>query len=206
MPEDPEHKPDPKEEDDGSKPPPKTFTQEEVNRMMAKEKNDGRRSATNEILEKFGVKTVEEAEAILQKMRDSEEAEKTEAQKAKEAAEKEKAEAEKERQSAKRDRLETKIERALLKAGVEVDILERAVRLVDVEDLEADQDTVQAAVDALKEDMPQLFTPSDKKTDPKPPGGDPGRPPRNGNQKPNAKEEAQSILAKRHPKTVKSTT
>ena len=63
--------------------PPKTFTQEEVNRMMAREKNEGKKS----VLRELGVEDVDSAKNSLAEYAKVLDAQKTDLQKANEAKE-----------------------------------------------------------------------------------------------------------------------
>ncbi len=166
------------------KPTEKTFTQAEVTAMMAREKDQGRRSAEESIAKQLGC-TPEEAKAILDDARKKDDAQKTEAQRATEAANAEKAAATKEKEEARREKLNTRIEAALIRAGVaqaEDDKdgkkfeakMARLMRLVDV-DLDADVAAVAAAVKTLKDEEPGLFGATQKKGAP---NSDPtGKPP-----------------------------
>lgn len=167
--------PDPSGEPKGEPPPkddsPKTFTQDEVNRFLKGEKDQWKRSTENEIADKLGM-SPEDAAALIAKHKAEQEKEKSEAERAREAAEKEKAEAEVAKRAALADRASMRRQKFLVKAGVDPEKAERYAVLVDA-DLDADDDAVSVAVDALKKDSPELFG---KPVEPgkKPPDGDPG--------------------------------
>lgn len=156
----------------------KTFTQAEVNAMMAREKDQGARSAAEQLAKDLGT-SVEEAKAIIKEHHDRVEGEKSEAQKARDAADKEKAEAEKAKSEAAQERHEAKVERLLLRAGLdpgdEDKRLTRAMRMIDIE-VGAEDTVVQAAVDDIKKDEPGWFGEGVKS---KPKNSDPkGTPPK----------------------------
>lgn len=117
----------------GTTPPAgKTFTQEEVNRMMAEEKRQGRAS----VLKDLGVENEDSIKEILKRVKDQEDANSSELDKAKKALETEKLE--KEKTAAKAQALEQKLE--AVSAGVLPEFLEDAlaiarVKVTDKEDL-----------------------------------------------------------------------
>lgn len=154
--------------DDGAT---RTFTQDEVSNIAAREKAQGRQAAENQLAEDLGV-PIEEAREIIEQHRQREEAEKTEAQKAREAADREKAEAEQAKAEAARERHDAKVERALLKAGVNPDILERATPSLNLE-VGADDAAIKAEIDALKKDVPSFFGTGNGKPPSSTPGGTP---------------------------------
>ncbi len=65
----------------------KEYTQEQLDAMFAERAKSAKGAATKELLEKFGVKTVDELDAALKKAKDLEEAQLSEADKAKKSAE-----------------------------------------------------------------------------------------------------------------------
>lgn len=156
-------------------PATKTFSQEDVTAIAAREKDQGKRAAQEEISKRLGV-PIEEAERLLKEMRKRADDEKSEAQRAREAADAEKAEAEREKQAAAQERHDARVERALLASGITDEAkVKRVGRLLDVE-VGAEPDVIKAAVTTLKKDMPELFgeAPGGKK----PPASDPnGKPP-----------------------------
>ena len=166
---------------DGPKPsPPREpaeapkYTDAQVNAWAARDRDQGRRAALNEVSTTLGC-TVEEAADILKAHRESEDAKLTAAQKAEQAANEAKKQAEDDRTAAARERHEAKVERALLGAGVPEEKLPRALRALDDIEVGADKDAITTAVKALKDDVPGLFG----ATAPVP-GSDPGTPPTGG--------------------------
>lgn len=64
----------------------KTFTQEEVNRLVGDARKDGRSSGEKSLLESLGLKSADDLKGIVQSAREAEEKNKTELQKAQDAA------------------------------------------------------------------------------------------------------------------------
>lgn len=175
----------------------KEFSQAELNRIMAREKGEGKRAALREITEKLGIESLEEAQEILTKAREAEDKKKSETDRERERATREREEAEREKAEARRERLTARIERALFKHGVPEDELEDVSALVKVED-DADADAVQEAVEALKKRLPRLFAaPAEEEKPVKPKHGDTGPPPRTPSPK-GTSDKARSILQERH--------
>jgi len=136
---------------------PKTFSQEDVNRIATREKEQGKQAASRELAEQLGV-SVEEAKQIIQRAKEADDAQKTEAQRAREAADREKEEAALEKRAATTERHEAAVERRLVMAGVtDEKKLARVMRMVTVEP-GASSDEIQTDVDQLKTDFPELFT------------------------------------------------
>lgn len=186
------------------------FTQADLNRLLAREKSDGKRVAQAEFLQALGVTDLDEAKSVLQAAKDAEQQQLTEAQRAKREADAEKNKATQAQAEAATLRQAAMVERALIRAGIGIDDkdgdeqLELVSRMVVVEP-DADQDAVNAAVADLKKKMPQLFSP-EKKPEPKVPGGDPGRQPRGAGSTASPADQARSVLAARHPNKVKTGT
>lgn len=153
----------------GSGDEPLQMTQKQLNAMMAREKNQGRQAAQQELSEQLGV-SIEEAKSILTAAREREDAEKSEAQRAKDEADREKAQATQDREAAARERYETKVEKALIRAGVSPDDSDRLAdlaRLVSAPQ-DADLDAIAEDVKTVKERYPELFG-ANGSGDPKPP-------------------------------------
>lgn len=144
----------------------KTFTQEQLNRFLAKEKAQGKAAgkaeAENALAETLGV-SVEEAKAIIAKNKETEDSKKSEADKDREKAAKVLADAEKAQAEAKAEQHVARIERALAVAGFVTDETDdgkkksnRVQRLVTAE-VGASYDDVLADVQSVKSDFPELF-------------------------------------------------
>lgn len=145
----------------------KTFTQEEVNRMMAKEKREGKLS----VLKELGVEDVKNAKEGLKKYQQYLDAQKTEAQRAQEEAQRlaeEKAELEKKA-------LMADIQVSALKSGIKADFLDDAIILAQSK--KTDNTTYEDIFNELKQTYPNFAgtatTPAPKGTGnmPKPTAG-----------------------------------
>lgn len=146
-----------------------SFTQEDLNRVATREKEQGkqagRRELEQEIQTEFGV-DLATAKAMLKASKDKAESEKTDAQRAKDAADAEKRAAESEKQQAALDRHNARVERALFTAGIrpregekdeEYDArLARARRLCTVE-VGAEVDAIKADIETVKKEFPEVF-------------------------------------------------
>lgn len=157
--------------------PPRTFTQTDLDRAAGRARDEGRRSTANDFAADLGC-TVDEAKTILDQVREAGEAQKTEAQRARDAADTARADADAEKAAAAADRLAVRVERRLLAAGVPDTALARATRMVTVP-ADADDTAIAAEIDALKTEIPALFTTTEAESAP-PPGVTPPRRP-NGN-------------------------
>lgn len=145
----------------------KTFTQEEVNRMMAKEKREGKLS----VLKELGVEDVKNAKEGLKKYQEYLDAQKTEAQRAQEEAQRlaeEKAELEKKA-------LMADLQVSALKSGIKADFLDDAIILA--QNKKTDNTTYEDIFNELKQTYPNFAgtatTPAPKGTGnmPKPTAG-----------------------------------
>ncbi|MGY0065228.1 hypothetical protein ACWY4P_53910 (plasmid) [Streptomyces sp. LZ34] len=173
-------------------PPTRTFTQEEVASLAAKEKAQGERAGARKALEEFaaehGFTNVDDAKAFIEEARKAREAQLSEQEKREQAL------AKREQELATREAAAVARERSanrravLVGLGATGDDLEDAAALLRV-DSDADDDTVREAATALKQRRPELFgaTPATPPTSPPPaPGGAPagGPPPRQNPAKP----------------------
>lgn len=148
-------------------PAPRTFTQDELNAIAAREKDSGkgagRKERDTELATQLGV-PVEQLDAKLTEMREAADATKSDAVKAREAADREKAAAEAEKSSAASERHALRVERALLRAGVpadDADLLSDVVTLVRV-DAAADDKALADAIEAVKGRHPAVFAAAPK--------------------------------------------
>lgn len=140
-----------------------TITQSEMQRIAAREKDQGKRAALEEAAKVLGVTNLDEAKVILDEHRKAQDQQKTEAQRAREAADAEKAEAEKAKGGAALERHTAAVERQLIRAlpaGLDDAALDKRVtkiaKLIEVE-VGADADTIKSAIAELKKDMPEVF-------------------------------------------------
>lgn len=168
----------------------RTFTQADLDRIAGQARTEAKRTAARELAEQLGC-TVEDAKAKIAAAAAAEDAEKTDAQRAREAADAEKAAAATERAEAARERLAAKVERHLLRAGVDEKALDRAHRLIDV-DPDASDDDITTEIEALKADIPALFTPVGTQTPPPSGRSRDARPPAGGQQTGTSEERARA--------------
>lgn len=165
--------PDPPAPKQGDPDEPKTLSQDEVNRIAAREKQQGREAAMREVSDQLGV-PVEEAKRIIDAAQAAKDAQKTEAERARDEAEAEKAAAAADRQTAAREIHESRVDRALLFAGYDAtadeegEKLTRLRRMVNVEP-GATLEDVQADVAKIAEGFPELFARKGGGTPPAPP-------------------------------------
>jgi hypothetical protein len=167
-------------------PPARTFTQDEVNSLAAKEKAQGERAGARAALEKFaadhGFSNVEDAKAFIEEARQAREAQLSEQEKREQAlAKREQELADREAAAVARERNANR-RAVLVGLGATGDDLDDAAALLRVAD-DADEATVQDAAAALKERRPELFgvtPPPPPSSTPPAPGGAPagGQPPR----------------------------
>ena len=184
-----DHDDDDDGEDEGNK-EPKTFTQEEVNRIMSKEKKDGRRAGKAKLLEDLGVSSLEEARSKMSspaKSKDDGEGKPTES----DTSEQEKRAMQAERKQMK---IVGRAERSLIRAGAPDDdrTLAGLVVMLDL-DSDSDADDITTAVEELKDSNPALFGTTGTGT---PPGTDPGRGKKRA--KPASKDAAGDLMKARH--------
>lgn len=126
---------------------PKTFTQEEVSHMMAKEKREGRQSVLNEL----GVENLDTAKNSLAEYKKIVEAQKTEAQKAADAQ----AELNNKLVQAQRDKQTSDAKLQLLIEGCNKDNIDEALVLVMAKI--SDSTDFSEAIKQVKEKLPLLF-------------------------------------------------
>lgn len=140
------------------------FTQDEVTRIAATEKHEGKKTAVKEVQERFGM-SLEEAEKIVKEARERKDAEKSEAQKATEAAAKREQEAKAASALAAKSLKEVTIIKQLVLAGMNPEKVDRYARLIEVDD-EATSEQIIQAVAELKKEEAHLFEAStvEKKT------------------------------------------
>lgn len=158
----------------------RTFTQAEYDKHIAAEKAKAKRAAARELEEELGV-SASEARAIVAAKAKADADAMSESDRLKAEAAQAKAEADAERSAAKAERFAARLERKLTAAGIPEAALSRAVRLVDL-DADADDDTITAEIDQLRDEIPGLFeTPAQTPPAPRAPSGvTPARPPAGG--------------------------
>lgn len=156
----------------------KTFTQEDLNRVAAKQKAEGKAAAEKALADSLGV-PLDEAKAIIKKAQDEAEAKKDEATKDREKAAKEKTEAEKLKGDAANELRDARIDKALAAEkfpDIDDDKKTEAVRRMVSVAADASYDDVREAVKELAKNFPGLFAAKeidDKTGKPKVPNSDP---------------------------------
>lgn len=144
--------------------PPKTFTQEDMDKHAIRRASEAKRTAVKELADKLGM-SVDEAASRLAKLAEQEEAEKTEVQRAQEAAAAAEARAQAAEQLAATESFEKRVYRKLSAAGVGAGMedeaaekqIARARRLLDVTH-EATDEEIAGQIAEIKADVPGLFT------------------------------------------------
>lgn len=145
----------------------KKFTQGDLERHAAKEKRQGRRAATRELMEKFGFDSVEDAEEFIEKARkasskpsgkDDPDGGSDDGSDAAAAAADRESKAKGREEAAARKETEADVRIALIAAGAPTDKTKLAemARMIDIE-TGADEDTIDDAVEEYKQRWPQLF-------------------------------------------------
>lgn len=193
---------------DPPKPTPpasRTFTQDELTALAAKEKAQGERAGARAALEKFaadhGFTNIDDAKAFIEEGRKAKEAQLTEQQRReKELADREaKAEA-REKAAEARERVANR-RSVLVGLGATGDDLDDAAALLRVAD-DAEDAAVQEAAEALKARRPELFgaaqtTPDPAAVPPAPTGLPAGGMPRPGANQPKPGERGLEMLRRR---------
>ncbi|MFE9770667.1 hypothetical protein ACFYOV_03075 [Streptomyces sp. NPDC005931] len=159
-------------------------SQEDLSRLLAREKTQGGRAAVKKLLGELGFDNSEALTEFITTKRDAEQAALTDLQRREQAAE-EKLRAAEVREAQAAAREHAAIRRAALAGlGAGGDDLADAVLLIDralADQPDADEEAVAAAAEQLKERRPELFGQT-RETTPPAPGGSPagGPPSRNG--------------------------
>lgn len=167
---------------------------------------EAERAAQRKLAESLGV-SPEEAKKIIDERKNADLAAMSEAERAKAEAEQAKADAERALADARTLRHTALVERVLGTAGAPADGVSDLVGLVKVDE-GADEATVQAAVDAVKEKWPALFAASSAPVAPKPgapssvPLGTPPPPKPNEDSFDRGKQRADALNAKGKPISV----
>jgi hypothetical protein len=146
---DPADDPDDPDDDDDDADDDKTFSQADVNRIIQKKERKLRRSIQRELEEDLGV-SLEEAKSLIKKFQEGEKPDAmAEINRLRQQLE------DREQELNARDIVFT-VREKLQEAGIMPARLKRAVRLVDLDEDPDDEDIV-AAIEELKEEMPELF-------------------------------------------------
>lgn len=171
--------------------------QAELNRIAAREKEQGRRSGVEGLLSKLGFASAEEAEAAVKKMKDEEASRLSETEKAQKAAIEAAKVADAAKSEAQNILLNAKKIEALVGEKMTIDEASLLIDLIKVPD-DADKDAIVEAIAELKTKMPKLFSAAEP--DPKKlPNSNPGN--RNVGGKPadDAGTKTRELLFSRHP-------
>ncbi|WP_063734373.1 hypothetical protein [Streptomyces sp. RTd22] len=176
-------------EDDSNKPegdggtPNGSVTQEDLSRLLAREKTQGGRAAVKKLLGELGFDNSEALTEFITTKRDAEQAALTELQRREQAADEKLRSAEaREVQAAAKERVAIR-RAALAGLGAAGDDLADAVLLIDraLDDQpDADEEAVAVAAEQLKERRPELFGQNREGTPPAPGGSPAGGPPSRG--------------------------
>lgn len=134
----------------------KTYTQEDIDKLLKGVRADGRNTGRKEVLGELGYENPDDIKSKLSEYDALIESQKTEAERARDEAAAAKAEAEQAKAAAEAITLNQKVQLALLEAGAPSNTLADITRMVVVEP-SADDEAVAAAVGTLKERVPQLF-------------------------------------------------
>lgn len=184
--------------DEGSSSGGKSFTQEEVNAIAAREKEQGKRSGVQGLLKLFGLSNEDELKEFAKRVKDQEDAKLSEADRKAKEAEAAKAEAERYKREAETTLLTARKVEALQEAGLTLAAARRVADLVKIQSGDDDA-AVKAAVDGLKKDMPALFSKAETEGGNKLPDGSPKPPPRKTQGTATSTDKAREILYQRHP-------
>jgi hypothetical protein len=192
----PPPKPDPKPGD----PPPKTFTQDELNDIIKKRLDGARSQSQADLMKELGITDPAEAKALIAAAKAAEEANATELDKARKEADQHKTSAAAAAAELAEFRLNSAITEELVSHGLTVAAAKRVRSMITVE--KNDEDLIKEAIETLKKEMPTLFVTQGAGG---PPGSNPGGAPPGGGGKPNDPQAvAQRTLHERHPHLKKT--
>ncbi|MFF4960187.1 hypothetical protein ACFY2Z_24535 [Streptomyces sp. NPDC001222] len=156
--------------------------QEALNRLLAREKQQGERAAIRKLVEQLGFTKTDDLTTFVQQQREAQAAQLSEIERREQAAAEATAAAQaREAQAIARERAAVR-RAALVALGARGEDLRDAERLLVVED-DADEQAVTEAAEALKARRPELFAQAAAAVPPAAPGGSPagGPPPRGSN-------------------------
>ncbi|WP_330309894.1 MULTISPECIES: hypothetical protein [unclassified Streptomyces] len=164
---------------DPAVPPAQVPDQGALNRLLAREKQQGERAAVRKLVEQLGFTKTDDLTSFVQQQREAQVAQLSEIERREQvAAEATTAAQRREAQAVVPERAAVR-RSALVALGATGDDLKDAERLLAVED-DADEDTIAEAATALKARRPELFAATTTPVPPAAPGGSPagGPPPR----------------------------
>lgn len=197
------------QEGDGSAegtPPQRSVTQADLDRVGATEAKKGKQQGRKELLQELGFDNADEVRAFVASMRSKDDEALSEAERKLKLADEKERKADEKARAADERLLNVQIERALEVAGVPAAASPKVRKLVEGLDADSDGDVITAAVEALKLEMPQVFTASSGSpaTPPPPADGQPPKPPTAPASSSDSKKQADDLLRQRHPNLVKS--
>ncbi|MFF4504811.1 hypothetical protein [Streptomyces sp. NPDC001401] len=163
-------------------PPAQPLDQDALNRLLAREKQQGERAAIRRLVEQLGFTKTDDLTTFVQQQRDAQAAQLSEIERREQAAaDAATAAAAREAQAIARERAAVR-RAALVALGATGDDLRDAELLLVVEE-DADEDAIAEAAAALKARRPELFGTTTATVPPAAPGGSPagGPPPRGAN-------------------------
>ncbi|MET8956994.1 hypothetical protein ACWEQN_38685 [Streptomyces sp. NPDC004129] len=162
--------------------PTSAVDQDALNRLLAREKQQGERAAVRRLVEQLGFTKADDLAAFVQQQRDAQAAQLSEVERREQAAADATAAATaREAQAVARERAAVR-RAALVALGATGEDLNDAERLLVVDE-DADEDAITEAAEALKARRPELFAATAAPVPPAAPGGSPagGPPPRGSN-------------------------
>lgn len=141
------------------------ITQEDLAKITAREKDQGRRAGRDSVLSELGFDNVKDAKAALETFRAQQDAAKTEAERARDKADADRQAAAAELAAARADRIEAGTLRSLAAANADPKQTGNLAVLVNSRlDGDPDQEAIDRVVSELSEEMPQLFASSSTST------------------------------------------
>ncbi len=177
--------------------PPKTFTQDELNAAINSRLTGARDKAKEDLLKEMGITDPAEAKALIAAAKEAEEKNQSELDKERKKAEKNESDAKSAMDELAAHKLTSAIVEQLVDHGGLTLAAAKRVRSM-VTETKNDDEAIKASIDALKTDMPQLFTPAQGTGEP--PNSNPGGAPPGGGGKPNDPQaQARRTLYERHP-------
>lgn len=221
---DEEHEEEHESEEEEEEEEDKTFTQEDVDKLIRRRVGETKRKAVSAVLEELGVDDVEAAKAAIAKANKPAPKKKGESSKEGEGEEaKEEIDVESIRKEIKKE-FQAQLDEVTLTNEIEALIADRYEttmkaakklrKLVEVE-TDAEEDDIITALEDLEEDMPDLFKKKDEEEEEETPGlrqerrsrnSNPARSPRSPRGKgKDTRSAARTLLHERHPQTRKST-
>ncbi|MFJ2774777.1 hypothetical protein [Streptomyces sp. NPDC087300] len=160
-----------------------TFTQDDLSRLLTREKTQGGRAAVKKLLGDLGFENSDALSEFVTQKRDADRAALSDIERREQEAE-EKLKVAQARETQAIDRERAAIRRAVLaRLGASGEDLDDAALLIDralAEQADADEETTAAAAEQLKERRPELFGQTSTATPPAPGGSPAGGPPSRG--------------------------